>query len=77
MDTWYDLEISMLQPGHATIYINGKNELERLMADRAMQLGDEFNLRQFMDNLFDSGIIPISLVRWEMTGLDDEIKKLK
>ena len=30
MDTWYDLEISMLQPGHATIYITGKNEFERL-----------------------------------------------
>jgi hypothetical protein len=76
MDTWYDLEISMLQPGHATIYINGKNELERLIADRALQLGEAFNLRQVMDHLFSSGIIPISLARWEITGLDDEIKKL-
>lgn len=66
----------MLQPGHATIYITGKNELERLMADRAMQLGDTFNLQEFMDSFFASGMIPISLARWEMTGLDDEIKKL-
>ena len=49
MDPWYDMEMSMIQPGHATIYITGKNELERVMADRAMQLGDDFNLRQFMD----------------------------
>jgi len=77
MDTWYDLEVSMLQPGHATIYITGKNELERLMADRAMQLGDAFNLRQFMDTLFASGMIPISLARWEITGLDDEIRELQ
>ncbi len=76
MDTWYDFDISMLQPGHATIYITGKNELERLMADRAMQLGDTFNLQEFMDSFFASGMIPISLTRWEMTGLDDEIKKL-
>jgi hypothetical protein len=77
MDTWYDLEISMLQPGHATIYITGKNEFERLLADRAMQLGDAFNLQQFMDGFFTLGLIPISLARWEMTGLTDEIKRLQ
>jgi uncharacterized protein (DUF885 family) len=77
MDTWYDLEISMLQPGHATIYITGKNEFERLLADRAMQLGGAFNLQRFMDNFFASGMIPLSLARWKMTGFDDEIKKLQ
>ena len=77
MDTWYDLHYSMMLPGHATIYINGKNELERLMADRAMQLGDAFNLREFMDDFLASGMIPLSLTRWEMTGLDDEIRKLR
>jgi len=76
MDTWYDLEISMLQPGHATIYITGKNEFERLLTDRAMQLGEGFNLQQFMDNFFASGMIPLSLARWEITGMDDEIKEL-
>ena len=77
MDTWYDLEISMLQPGHATIYITGKNEFERLLADRAMQLGNTFSLQRFMDNFFASGMIPLSLARWEMTGFNDEIKKLQ
>ena len=77
MDTWYDLHYSMLQPGHATIYINGKNEIERLMADRAMQLGPAFNLREFMDSFLASGLTPISLTRWEMTGFDDEIKELR
>ena len=33
-------------------YITGKNELERLMADRAMQLGDTFNLQEFYGQLF-------------------------
>jgi len=77
MDTWYDLEISMLQPGHATIYITGKNEFERLLADRAMQLGDGFVLQQFMDNFFALGMIPLSLARWEITGLDDEMKEFQ
>jgi hypothetical protein len=76
MDTWYDLEISMLQPGHATIYITGKNELEKLLAERAMQQGENFNLRQFMDEFLASGMIPIALTRWEMTGFEDEITGL-
>jgi hypothetical protein len=73
----YDLHYSMLLPGHATIHINGKNEIERLMADRAMQLGDSFNMREFMDRFLASGMIPLSLTRWEMTGFDDKILKLK
>jgi len=77
MDTWYDLEISMQQPGHATIYITGKNELEKLLAERAMQQGENFNLRQFMDEFLSSGMIPISLTRWEMTGFKDEIIKFQ
>lgn len=74
MDTWYDLEISMQQPGHATIYITGKNELEKLLAERAMQQGEKFNLRKFMDEFLASGMIPVSLTRWEMTGLKDEVR---
>jgi hypothetical protein len=77
MDTWYDLEISMQQPGHATIYITGKNELEKLLAERAMQLGEAFDLQKFMDEFLASGMIPVSLTRWEMTGYEDEIKKFQ
>ena len=77
MDTWYDLEISMQQPGHATIYITGKNELEKLLAERAMQMGGAFNLRQFMDEFLASGMIPVSLTRWEMTGYEDEVNQFR
>jgi uncharacterized protein (DUF885 family) len=76
MDTWYDFMGSMRRPGSATRYIMGKNELEKVLADRAMQLGDKFNLPQFMDEFLAAGMIPLSLSRWEMTGLEDEIKKL-
>lgn len=44
--------------------------------DRAHQLGDDFTLKQFMDEFQASGMIPISLIRWEMTGLQDEIREL-
>jgi len=41
-----------------------------------MQLGDKFDLCQFMDGFLAAGMIPMSLTRWEMTGYDDEIKKM-
>ena len=52
--------------------------LERLLQLRGVteQLGDEFNLQQFMDEFPAAGMIPVSLIRWEMTGIEDEIKKL-
>jgi len=29
-----------------------------------------------MDEFLAAGMIPMSLIRWEMTGFEDEIKKL-
>ena len=63
-------------PCHHAGFIVGKSQFYKLLADRAMQLGDKFNLRQFMDEFLAAGVIPMSLIRWEMTGFDDEIKKL-
>ncbi len=55
----------------------GKVHFMKLFRDRAQQLGDEFVLRQFIDDFLESGVIPVSLIHWEMTGLTDEIEKLK
>ena len=73
---WDDLELYIRQPGYGMGYLMGKVQLEKLLADCSRQLGDKFSLQQFMDEFFASGMIPISLIRWEMTGLEDEIKKL-
>jgi hypothetical protein len=35
--------------------------------------GEEFELRDFFDRLNAIDSIPISLARWEMTDLDDQI----
>ncbi len=48
----------------------------KLFRERAMQLGDDFVLRDFIDEFLAGSIIPISLSRWEMTGYDDEIRFL-
>jgi hypothetical protein len=33
-------------------------------------------MRDFMDEFFAAGQIPVALIRWEMTGLTDEVEKL-
>ena len=73
---WFDEELYLQQPGYGTSYVVGKVHLEKLIADRAQQIGKRFNLKQFFDEFHACGMIPLSLVRWEMTGLEDEIKQL-
>ncbi|MFW6140602.1 MAG: DUF885 family protein [Acidobacteriota bacterium] len=73
---WGDEALYLQQPGYGTSYVVGKAHLDRLIADRAEQLGDEFNLKQFFDEFHTYGMIPLSLIRWEMTGRKDEIKDL-
>jgi Bacterial protein of unknown function (DUF885) len=73
---WYDLELYLRQPGYGVGYFLGKVQIEELLADRARQLGPAFSLRQFHDQFLAAGMIPVSLIRWEMTGRDDQIRKL-
>ncbi len=56
------------QPGYGTSYLAGKMLIEELLAERRRQRGDAFTLRSFMDELEAAGLIPMSLVRWELTG---------
>ena len=58
------------------LMVLGKVQFMKLMRDRANQLGDDFNLRDFLDEVYESGQIPWSLIRWEMTGYDDEVRQL-
>ena len=73
---WTDLRIYLQQPGYGTSYVVGKVHIDKLLADRAVQMGGGFTLQKFMDEFLGSGMIPVSLIRWEMTGHDDEIRKL-
>ena len=57
-------------------YLVGKVQVEATMADQARQLGDDFSLKNFWDEFFAAGLIPVSLIRWEMTGLEDEVELL-
>lgn len=72
-----DAEIYLRRPpGYGIGYTIGKLQMERLLADRKRQLGEDFDLRQFHDDFMAAGRLPLSLVRWDMTGLDDEVRHL-
>jgi uncharacterized protein (DUF885 family) len=55
------------QPAYGTSYITGKIQVEALLSARKQQLGDRFSMRRFMDDFDAAGLIPVSLLRWELT----------
>ncbi len=73
----FEQHLYLRQPGYGTCYVTGKYLIERLIADRSRQLGDAFTLKNFFDEMYGAGMIPVSLIRWQMTGLDDEIKNMR
>jgi hypothetical protein len=72
----YDLVGYLRRPGAGSAYLVGKMQIEKLLSERAFQLGEAFDLGQFHDEFLSKGIIPVTLIRWEMTGHDDEVKEL-
>jgi uncharacterized protein (DUF885 family) len=70
----YDLVGYLRRPGLGSMYLLGKTQIEKLVSQRAFQLGDAFDLREFHDDFLSRGIIPITLIRWEMAGFDDEVR---
>ena len=72
----FEQQLYLRQPGYGTSYVTGKFLLEALMKDRSKQLGDEFRLRDWFEEVNAAGLIPVSLLRWQLTGKDDEIRAL-
>ncbi len=63
-------------PGYGMTYTIGAMQLQKMMVDRKRQLGDAFSIRDFHDYLMNTGRLPVSLLRYDLTGHDDEIGKL-
>ncbi len=64
----FEQHLYLQQPGYGISYVVGKIEAEKLLADRKRQLGDRFTMLQFVDELDAAGLVPMSLLRWELTG---------
>jgi len=55
-------------------YTIGHVQMQQLLADVKRQRGDSFVLKDFHDEFLAKGRIPISLIRYEMTGKEDEVR---
>ncbi|TKD49969.1 DUF885 family protein [Sphingomonas baiyangensis] len=73
----FDMELYLRQPGYGIGYHIGKVQFEALMADIAAREGREFQLKRFHDRFHAAGVIPISLIRWEMTGDESEVARMR
>jgi uncharacterized protein (DUF885 family) len=73
----YDMALYLRQPGLGLNYYFGKLQIEQLLAEVAQTEGADFDLQRFHDRFIASGVIPIALTRWEMTGKDDQVKMMR
>ena len=73
----WEQHLYLQQPAYGTSYLIGKIEIEQLIAARRRQLGDGFTMKKFMDEFNAAGLIPASLLRWELTGqLPDDVARM-
>jgi uncharacterized protein (DUF885 family) len=73
----FDLELYLRQPGYGIGYYMGKVELEALFAEIGAAEGRDFDLQRFHDRFLAVGRLPISLIRWELTGKDDQVRTMR
>ncbi len=64
----FEQQLYLRQPGYGTSYVTGKHLLEDLMRVRADQLGAEFSLERYFDEVNGAGLIPVPMIRWQLTG---------
>jgi hypothetical protein len=64
----FEQQLYLRQPGYGTSYVTGKHLLEDLMRVRADQLGKDFALQRYFDEVNGAGMIPVSMIQWQLTG---------
>ncbi len=62
------------QPAYGTSYVVGKIDIEKLLGEWGRD--GQFEMRAFMDAFTAAGVIPVSLIRWQLTGRRDEIDRM-
>ena len=67
---WEEMDLYMRQPGYGIGYFFGAYQIEQLIAERGLKEGKDFNIQAFMKDFLQEGLVPISLIRWKMTGIE-------
>jgi hypothetical protein len=73
----FEQHLYLRQPGYGASYITGGRLMEETIAERARQLGEKFTLQQVMDEINAAGMIPVSMIYWELTGDDRMVRELE
>jgi hypothetical protein len=73
----FEQHLYLRQPGYGASYITGGRLMEETIAARARQLGDRFTLQRVIDEINAAGMIPPSMVYWEVTGDDRMVRELQ
>ena len=73
---WGEQYLYLHQPYYGSSYLMGKSQVEMFMAERAVELGEDFTIKRFFDEINSCGLIPMSLIRWELSGQSDEISEI-
>lgn len=72
----FEQHLYLRQPGYGATYVTGGRLMEEVMAVRALQLGGAFTMQRFMDEVNAAGMIPVSLIYWQLTGDDRMVRDL-
>jgi Bacterial protein of unknown function (DUF885) len=73
----FEQHLYLRQPGYGASYITGGRLMEETIAERARQLGDAFTLQRVFDEINAAGMIPVSMIYWQVTGDDRMVRELK
>jgi uncharacterized protein (DUF885 family) len=63
-------------PGQKISYQTGKLQIVQMMSDARLKQGDDFSVRKFHDYVWLNGNVPIALQRWELLGIDDDVRRV-
>ena len=64
----FEQQLYLRQPGYGTSYVTGKHLLDDLMRELAHSQGKDFTLKRYFDDVNGAGMIPVSMIRWQLTG---------
>jgi len=72
----FEQQLYLRQPGYGTSYVSGKYLMERLLAERGRQVEGTLLLKDFFAEVDVVGLIPVSLIHWQLTGDDRSIRAM-
>lgn len=79
---WLDADVARVDaeiylrrpPGYGLGYTIGNVQIQQLLGEARLAAGPDFDMQAFHDTFMDAGRIPVSLIRYEMLGRDDQIE---